>query len=291
MSYAWHNISSTGVRPFMRKRFCVMDPLPHALLLVELVAIGRVGRILDLAVGLFIPASRGPRPAPGTQRLPRREELDVPPAHERPDLVQLEVLLALVGAHRLVLGVRALSLFLFLLLLFAFSLLLLLALLLLLLALLLLLLLALLLVGLFGGLLLVRELVGAPARSGSAYIDMQGLYGDRGGAWAGGVPLGRWLAWPPASATCRLRALVAEVESTRLALPRLLAVDDDMTTIAAVASYHVVRLDAKGHRQQAVAVRALHCVWAPLGRLGRRPCSFSGFRVPLRKSTEMSQGE
>ena len=270
MSYAWHNVSSTGVRPFMRKRFCVMDPLPHALLLVELVAIGRVGRILDLAVGLFIPASRGPRPAPGTQRLPRREELDVPPAHERPDLVQLEVLLALVGAHRLVLGVGAL--FLFLLLLFAFSLLLLLALLLLLL-------LALLLVGLFGGLLLVRELVGAPARSGSAYIDMQGLYGDRRGAWAGGVPLGRWLAWPPASATCRLRALVAEVESTRLALPRLLAVDDGMTTIAAVASDHVVRLDAKGHHQHAVAVRALHCVWAPLGRLGRRPRSVSEIRL------------
>ena len=150
--------------------------------------------------------------------------------------------------------------------------------------------LALLLVGLFGGLLL-RELVGAPARSGSAYIDMQGLYGDRGGAWAGGVPLGRWLAWPPASATCRLRALVAEVESTRLALPRLLAVDDGVTAIAAVASHHVVRLDAKGHRQHGVAVRALHCVWAPLGRLGRRPRSFSGFRVPARIGSEMSQGD
>eukprot|EP00964_Phaeocystis_antarctica_P108113 scaffold72755_cov92-Phaeocystis_antarctica.AAC.1 len=119
---------------------------------------------------------------------------------------------------------------------------------------------------------------------------MQGLHGDHGDACADGVPLGRRLAYPLAFATCGLRAFFAKVEVTRRALPRLLAVDDGVAAMEAVASHHVDRLDAKGQQQQAVAVRTLHCARPPSRRRRRSPAHQRGIRSRPKSRSRMSQG-
>ena len=89
------------------------------------------------------------------------------------------------------------------------------------------------------------------------------------GAWAGGVPSGGWLAYPTTSATFCTRAFFAKVEVTALASPRLLAVQDHVTAIAAIASHPVLRVDGGRRQQHSAAERTLHCVREPSGRPGR----------------------